>query len=126
MSETLANVERITGLCGDIPTPNTEEIAIGKYYDGRTIYRRYYTFMTPSTADTPTNVVQLPSDAVILRIDGIVGSFGQGYFPVNFCQSAASHIALWDRGNGYLGMEVGSNRVSSGCGAIIEYVHKLN
>lgn len=65
LNSNLENIEEdINGLNGNLEY-STAEQAIGKWIDGRTLYRRVYTGTTPSTPGVSEVITGLPSSEII-------------------------------------------------------------
>lgn len=69
---------------------STEEQVIGKWIDGKPLYRKTITGTTPATAETWGDVGTVPGGISVKTLNGIIG----GYLPVPIYNNAHYFAAL--------------------------------
>ena len=97
---------------------STDETVIGKWIDGKPLYRRTFSVTTPSEANTATNICSIGSDVgLVTNIEGMIEGIASNiYISLNFSTNTSVSneivkIATWIR-DGYIRMTVQSDYVN--------------
>lgn len=107
---------------GGMSEYSTSPVKIGKWYDGKDLYRQVISVTTPSTANTNTNVyASLDSSMTIVNIGGMI-YWGTTTDPVNYYIDSTSRSVCWRRNDNNIGMNVGSNMTNLPADIIIEFI----
>lgn len=103
----------------------TEEI-IGKWIDGKPIYRKVIKGTTPSTANSDVVAIELSKIAAVGEIDTVTKLDGMlteqsARFPINAYYNTSYYIATYWHPEQGIRMQVGSNLTARGFTLVIEY-----
>lgn len=71
----------------------TEETRIGRWIDGKPLYRQVYRSATPGTSNTP--IIKISNDIVPAKIWGIAEAANFTYFPAPFIWNGSNYISLY-------------------------------
>lgn len=101
---------------------STSEKIVGTWIDGKPIYQKTFTFNTPSTADTNTDVVSsIPSNIdALISLEGTITSGASYRYSVCDWRADDNYSSCWIR-PATIAMRVSSNFVNLPCSLTIRY-----
>lgn len=100
---------------------STSEIVVGKWIDGKNLYRKVFEFNTPSSSTSYTNVATITNADEVIDIKGYI-NVGYPRISVNVYADSTNYSTFYyDTSSKYIYAKVGSSYTSKPCKLIVEY-----
>ena len=98
---------------------STTEKRIGTWIDGKPLYQKTYSVISPSVADTDATVILVDNTFNIKEINGYL--YNDGNVCLNFNYNTNIYVLTWQSSDNNIKMRVGSNYISKDCYITIKY-----
>lgn len=99
---------------------STAERVIGKWIDGKTLYRKVITTTTPDHITSTETIAALPSGCIIKKIDGYINQNGQN-LPLSLYLGESNYYYTYSLNNEVKMKLFNENRMNASCTLILEY-----